>query len=173
MIIALGSRTGLGAKLQALSSLQLAIVAMGTVTVNVARAMGDLTASQDQGSYLPGVLALGRFRTWNELKGMTSADMRRAAIDALASLTSQPATHFQSMSDDDLAGAAGVLVFLRETRARTDEQLKTITADDQRNLMIVAVGPQTGRTQEELQRTENIRLCAAALGGYSVVDLPQ
>ena len=48
------------------------------------------------------------------------------------------------MNDEILAGTGAVFVFLSQARIRTVEQLKTISDDDQRNILIVEIGAQTG-----------------------------
>jgi hypothetical protein len=56
-----------------------------------------------------------------------------------------------------------VLVFLREASIRDDHALKTMSADDQRNTLIVEIGIQTGLGLE-LQKFSNMDLVLIGLG---------
>jgi hypothetical protein len=67
------------------------------------------------------------------------------------------------MDDATLAGTGAVLVFLSRAKIRTDEQLKTISDDDQRNILIVEIGGQTHLGQE-LQGLSNLDLVLVGLG---------
>jgi hypothetical protein len=148
MIIALGDQTGLsGPHLQSMSNIDL--VRLG------------LTAD---GSGIRGVLLLGRFRTFQELNRMSRDDRRNTLITEMVGRSSQPVSYYQGMNDSSLAGAGAVLVFLRAIRARTDAQLKTITDDDQRNLMIIAMGAQTGLSGPQLQSLTSMELVLEGLG---------
>jgi hypothetical protein len=49
------------------------------------------------------------------------------------------------------------LVHLRQTGSRTDRQIKTLSADDMRNTLIVEVAAQTGRGRD-LQALSNMEL---------------
>jgi hypothetical protein len=93
-------------------------------------------------SLIRGVLLAGQFRTQRDLDGMSNDDQRNILItemSAPAGRTNQPPTHFWPMDDFTLAGAGAVYVFLRNTGIRTEQQLKTISDDDQRNIMIVEI----------------------------------
>ena len=114
-------------------------------------------------SYIPGVLLAGKFRTQDELNRMSSEDQRNTLIVELSGKTNQPVGHFQSLNDATLAGTGAVLVFLREAKIRTDAQLKTISDDDQRNLLIIEIGSQTG-LDSQLQSLSNMDLVRMAFG---------
>ncbi len=77
--------------------------------------------------------------------------------------SNQSVQHYQSLNDADLAGAAAVMVFLRTARIRTDAQLKTISDDDQRNIMIVEINGNTN-LGSFLQSLSNIDLVLLGLG---------
>ena len=88
-------------------------------------------------SMIRGVLLAGKFRTQTELNSMSREDRRNTLIVVLTDLSNQ--TNYQSFDDVTLAGMGAVLVFLRETRIRDDGALKTMSADDQRNTLIVVL----------------------------------
>jgi hypothetical protein len=96
-------------------------------------------------SNIRGVLLVGKFRTQHELHQMSSEDQRNTLITELAGRTRDTITQYQSLNNGDLAGTGALLVYLRETSSRTDQQLKTMSADDMRNTVIVELGPQPGR----------------------------
>ena len=122
-----------------------------------------LGLTQD-GTAIRGVLLIGKFRSFVELNAMTRDDRRNTLITELANRTNQPVTHFQAMSDSAVAGAGAVLVALRVIRARTDEELATISDDDQRNLLIIAVADKTGLPVPELQSLSSLELVLEAAG---------
>src|SRR5690242_6134911 len=99
-------------------------------------------------SLIRGILLAGQFRTQHELNGMSSEDQRNTLIVELAGRTNQPVGHFQAMDDATLAGTGAVLLFLRTARIRTDQELRSMSDDDQRNTLIVEIGPQTGLGRE-------------------------
>jgi len=114
-------------------------------------------------SLIRGVLLAGKFRTQLELNGMSSEDQRNTLIVEMVGRTNQPGGHFQAMDDSNLAGAGAVYVFLREARIRTEPQLKAISDDDQRNIMIVEIASQTG-FGSRLQALSNMDLVLLGLG---------
>ena len=97
------------------------------------------------GSNIRGVLLVGKFRTQQQLNRMSSEDQRNTLITELASRTTDTVGQYQSLTDTDLAGTGELLVYLRETASRTDQQLKTMSANDMRNTVIVELAPQPGR----------------------------
>ena len=115
-------------------------------------------------SFIRGVLLAGRFRSFEELNGMSHEDQRNTLIVELAERTNQPVGHYQGLDDAALEGAGAALVFLRTIRARTDEQLRTISDDDQRNLLIIAIGDQTGIPIPQLQGMTSSALVGLGLG---------
>jgi hypothetical protein len=90
---------------------------------------------------------------------MSHDDMRNTLIVVMTSLSNQ--TDYQAYNDADLAGVGAVMVFLREAGIRNDANLRTMSADDQRNVAIVELKGQTGRN---LQGLGNLDLVLAALG---------
>ncbi len=112
-------------------------------------------------SLIRGALLAGQFRTHHELNGMSQEDQRNTLIVELSNRSNQ--NNFQAFNDSALADAGAVLVFLRTARIRDDAQLKTISIDDMRNILIVEIGAMTGMGQE-LQGLSNIDLVAIGLG---------
>src|SRR5947207_751149 len=111
---------------------------------------------------ISGVLLVGKFRTQQQLNGMLADGQRSTLIRELVGRTRETVGHYQSLSDRDLGGAGALLVYLRETGSRTDEQIKTMSDDDMRNIVIVEVGAQTGRGRD-LQSLNNIDLVKLVL----------
>ncbi|WP_086665967.1 hypothetical protein [Lentzea kentuckyensis] len=108
-----------------------------------------------------GVLLTGGFRTQHELNTMSHDDMRNTLIVCMASLSKQ--NDYQRFDNDTLAGMGAVMVFLRRNGLRDDAALKSMTADDQRNVAIVELDAQTGAGQA-LQGFTNLQLAQIALG---------
>jgi hypothetical protein len=94
---------------------------------------------------------------------MSSEDQRNTLIVEMAGRTNQSVAHFQAIDDFTLAGAGAVYVFLREARIRTEQELKAISDDDQRNTLIVEIGAQTG-LGSQLQGLSNMDLVLLGLG---------
>jgi hypothetical protein len=115
-------------------------------------------------SLIRGVLLAGKFRTHHQLNGMSNDDQRNTLIVEMAGRTNQSGAHFQSMDDVTLAGAGAVLIFLRTGRIRTDAELKTISDDDQRNILIVELAGQTKLSGPVLQGMSNLDLVLLGLG---------
>ena len=114
-------------------------------------------------SLIRGTLLTGKFRTQRELNAMSWEDQRNTLITELAGRTRDAVRFYQGLNDADLAGAGALLVYLRETSSRTDAQLKTMSADDMRNTVIVEVGAQTGRGRD-LQALSNLQLITLVMG---------
>lgn len=108
-----------------------------------------------------GVLLAGRFRTQEQLNGMSLDGMRNVLIVELTGRSNQ--NDYQRYDNDTLAGMGAVLVFLRLTGICSDEALRTMTADQQRNAMISALDVQTGAGRA-LQGLTNLELAQVALG---------
>ena len=153
LIVELGAQTGLGSGLQGLNNIELVLLGLGKARP------GDL----HQGSFLRGVLLAGQFRTQHELNAISDEDQRNTLIVEMAGRTNQPVGHFQAMDDFNLAGAGAAYVFLRNARIRTEQQLKAISEDDQRNILIVEIGAQTG-LGSRLQGLRNMDLVRLGLG---------
>jgi hypothetical protein len=147
-IVEIGASTGIpGSALQAMHSIDLVLTGLG---------MG--------GSPLRGVLLAGQFRKQSDLNVMSHEDHRNTVIVELARHSSQPVEYYQGMSDDALAGAGAIMVFLLLSASRTAEQLATITDGDQRNIAIVEVGASTGLDGPFLQSLSNLDVVLAGLG---------
>jgi hypothetical protein len=116
---------------------------------------------QGRGSFIRGVLLAGKFRTQHELNKMSDEDQRNTLIVELTNHSNQ--SNYQSFDNFALAGMGAVLVFLRETKIRDDRALKTMSADDQRNTLIVEIDAQTGMGSQ-LQGLKNMDLVLLGLG---------
>lgn len=157
LIIAIGNQTGISvSQLQGMTSTALVELGLGT----------GATAMR-------GVLLAGPFRTFEELNAMSHDDQRNTLIVEMSNFTNLPVGHYQSLDDAALSGVGANLVFLRGIKARTDEQLKSITDDDQRNLMIIAMHDQTQIETPKLQAMTNLQLASLALGSKVPVSLPE
>ena len=121
----------------------------------------SLTTAWDEG--ITGVLLVGKFRTRQQLNAMTFEDRRNTLIVELSNRTKDAAGYYQSLNDADLAGVGALLVFLRETGSRTDQQIKTMTASDMRNTVIVEANVRTGRGIRELQALSNLEIVKSVI----------
>jgi len=109
-----------------------------------------------------GVLLVGKFRTQQQLNGMKADDERNTLITELDARTRDTGGFYQSLNDADLAGAGALLVYLRETGSRTDQQIKTLSADDMRNIVIVEV-KEEGVCNVNLQALSNLNVVSFVL----------
>jgi len=158
LIVEIADQTGRGRELQDLNNVELVLLGLG-------RAWSGEVSQND--FYIRGVLLAGGFRTQHELNAMSADDQRNTLIVELSGRTGQ--SNLQSFDDATLAGMGAALVFLRQAKIRTDAELKTMTADDQRNTLIVEIAGQTGRGSE-LQDLSTMQLVWLGLGvEYSVV----
>jgi hypothetical protein len=107
------------------------------------------------------VLIVGKFRRPGDLVGLSLDDQRNILITELAGRTNQSGGYYQSLDNDTLAGTGAMLVFVRAAKIRTDQDIKTITDDDLRNIFIVEIFARTNRT--DLQGLSNIQLVRVAL----------
>ena len=161
LIVELGIQTGAGLDLQALSNLELVLVGLGSDRATRGRVPGVVS------SWLRGVLLLGGFRTHHELNAMSHDDMRNTVIVELTRHSSQE--DFQRFDDAQLEGMGAVLVVLRSLGIRSDADLRTMSADDQRNTLIVALDAQT-HLGAALQSLGNLELALVILGVQTAVD---
>jgi hypothetical protein len=153
LIVELDAQTGFGSDLKGFNNIELVLLGLGK----------SLPSDLRQGSFLRGVLLAGQFRTQHELNGISSDNQKNTLIVEMAGRTNQPGEHFKEMNEFTLAGTGAVYVFLRNARIRTEQQLKAISDDDQRNILIVEIGAQTG-LGSQLQRLRNIDLVRLGLG---------
>ena len=152
LIVEIGAQTQLGSRLQGFSNMGLVLRGLGDE---------DSGISLHQPTFLRGVLLAGKFRTQHELNKMSPEDQRNTLIVELTAHSNQ--SNYQSFDDATLAGMGAVLVFLREARIRDDRALKTMSADDQRNTLIVEIGAQT-QLGSRLQGLSNMDLVRIGLG---------
>ena len=153
MIVESDAQTHLGSSLQGWSNLDLVLRGLGHQ---------DFGRALRLPTYLRGVLLAGRFRTHAELNGMSLDDMRNTLIVELARYSNEP--NYQAFDDFALAGMGAVMVFLREGKIRNDQELGTMSADDQRNTLIVEIEAQTRQGVATLQSLSNMDLVRLGLG---------
>jgi hypothetical protein len=154
LIVEINALTKLGSFLQSFSNIELVLLGLGKLPP------GGLS----QSSFVRGVLLAGGFRTHHDLIAMSAEDQRNTLIVEMVAHSNQPVGFYQGLNDFELAGVGAVMVFLRGAGIRDDAQLRTISADDQRNIMIVEIDGQT-HLGAQLQRLRNMDLVLAGLGG--------
>ena len=155
MIVEMAAQTKLaGPALQGMSNMDLVLLGLGKGA-----------------SFIRGVLLAGKFRSHRDLNAMSHEDQRNTLIVELTGRTNQPVGHFQAMNDDVLAGTGALLVFLREAGIRNDQALKSISDDDQRNIMIVEMAAQTRLSGPVLQGMSNMDLVLEGLGLNRVKEI--
>jgi hypothetical protein len=154
MIVEIAVQTGMGQELQGLSNLDLARIALGSMH-GIAGRPGEVT------SWIRGALLGGHFRTQHELNMMDRESQRNTLIVEMTAHSNQ--TNYQAYNDAQLEGVGAVMVLLRELGIRDDTALRAMSADDQRNTLIVELDAQTGFGRK-LQGLTNIELAQAILG---------
>jgi hypothetical protein len=157
LIVEMGAQTGQGHVLQGFSTLQLVLIALGSDLAIRGQVPGLVS------SWIRGVLLVGRFRTQRELTAMSHEDMRNTLIVEMTKHSNQTTASYQALNDADLEGVGAVMVLLRNLRIRDDGALRQMSADDQRNTLIVELDAQT-RLGRELQGLTNLGLARTALG---------
>ncbi|RHW27400.1 hypothetical protein D0Z08_09635 [Nocardioides immobilis] len=110
-----------------------------------------------------GVLLAGGFLGWRALNATSADDQRNTLIANLVHLCRQEGGFFQGMDDATLAGCGAISVLLRDAGIRDAATLAGLTADEQRNILIVEIDAFTKQGQE-LQRFNNADLVRIALG---------
>ena len=99
-----------------------------------------------------GMLLWAGWRAREDLVKMSEQDQRNAIIVECTNLAHVPGpTLFQGYNNVALTGKAAVIIFLLQTKIRSAEQLKTMTVDDQRNVVILANHDHTGREVLKMQ----------------------
>lgn len=156
LIVEIGSQTGLGSQLQGFSSMDLVLIGLGSDLATKGTAPGVLS------SFIRGALLAGNFRTQRELNQMSRDDQRNTLIVEMTKHSNQ--TNYQAFSDAVLEGMGAAMVALRSGRMRDDSGLKTMSADDQRNTLIVEMAGQTQVGIPQLQGMSNMDLVLTALG---------
>ena len=157
LIVEMDAQTGQGRALQGFSTLDLVLIALGSDLAIRGQVPGLVS------SWIRGVLLVGRFRTQQELNTMSHDDMRNTLIVEMTKHSNQTTASFQALNDADLEGVGAVMVLLRNLRIRDDGALRQMSADDQRNTLIVELDAQT-RLGRELQGLTNLGLARTALG---------
>jgi hypothetical protein len=161
LIVEIGAQTGLPVgHLQGFTTLELVLVGLGSDLATRGVALDRSS------SFLRGILLGGRFRTQAELNRMSTEDHRNTLIVEMTKHSNQ--TNYQSYDNARLEGAGAVMTLLRRARIRDDESLKRMSAEDQRNTLIVELGKQTKQKHAPLQALSNMNLVLTALG----VELP-
>ena len=155
VIVELDGETHAGAALQGFDNLELARIGLGDDLATRGQVPGRV------GSWIRGVLLLGGFRTHHELNGMSDDDMRNTLIVELVNHSSQ--RDYQRFNDTEPEGMGAVMVAMRRLGIRDDDTLRTMTADDQRNTLIVELDGQT-QLGGKLQGFQNINLVKMLLG---------
>jgi hypothetical protein len=139
LIVEVSAQTGLPIdRLQTFDSLELVRLGLGGLPGGSGEAPGAV------GSYIRGVLLAGGFRTQQQLNAMSHADRRNTLIVELAAHSRDTASAYQAFSDEQLEGAGAVMVLLRAAGLRDDAALRAMSAEDQRNTLIVEVEAQLG-----------------------------
>jgi hypothetical protein len=157
LIVEIDGQTHLGSRLQGLSNMDLVLVGLGK------EAQPGVALTADRISFIRGVLLIGKFRNHHQLNAMSHDDQRNTLIVELAGHSNQSISSYQALDDDALAGAGAVMVFLRKAGIRDDAALKTMSADDQRNTLIVEIDGQT-HLGSRLQGVSNLDLVLLGLG---------
>ncbi len=157
LVVEMDAQTGQGRALQALSTLDLVLVALGSDLAVRGQVPGLVS------SWIRGVLLVGRFRTQQELTAMSHDDRRNTLIVEMTKHSNQSTESYQALDDAELEGVGAVMVLLRNAGLRDDAALRQMSADDQRNTVIVELDGQT-RLGRELQGLTNLGLARTALG---------
>ncbi len=155
LIVELDGQTHVGRALQGFDNLDLARIGLGSDLATRGQVPGRA------GSWIRGVLLLGGFRTHHELNGMSDDNMRNTLIVELTNHSNQ--RNYQRFNDTELEGLGAVMVAMRRLGIRDDNTLRTMSADDQRNTLIVELDGQT-HLGGRLQGLQNIDLAKVALG---------
>jgi Dual-action HEIGH metallo-peptidase len=139
---------------------------LGPRSVAELQSMGNLELAQQalrDNHYISGVLLFGKFRSRNDLLRMTNSDQRNTLIAELAKRTKDSIAYYQSLANDQLAGAGSILVYMRRSASRTDQEIKAMTSDDLRNTLIVGLNAEIGYRIEELQSLGDFELALVAM----------
>ena len=94
---------------------------------------------------------------------MSTEDQRNTLITEMVGRTKDSTEFYQGLLDRDLAGAGGVLVFLRNAKIFDDGVIKGASADGLRNGLIAHIGRKTGLPGPDLKAMQNLELVALAL----------
>lgn len=137
LIVELDAQTGQGRAVQAFPTLDLVLIALGSDRAIRGQVPGAVS------SWIRGGLLVGAFRTQQELNTMSHEDMRNTLIVELTKHSNQATPAYQALNEAELEAAGEVMVLLRNLRIRDDAALCQMSADDQRNTLIVELDTQT------------------------------
>jgi len=155
-----GTKMSIGPLIQRLTAILACLALLFSFSAHVAVAQ-EFPNVWDEG--ISGVLLMGKFRTLQTLNATKPEDhWRDTLITELAARTRDTTAFYQALDDKNLAGVGALLVYLRETGSRTDQQIKTLSADDMRNIVIVELTPT--HPGVDLQRLTNPELIQLVLG---------
>lgn len=115
-------------------------------------------------SLVRGVLAAAGMRSQSELNSMSSEDHRNTLIVELAGHSNQAVPYFQSLDNSALAAAGAVAFTLRESRIRSDADLRQMSTEDHRNTLVVEANFQTQIPIPQLQGLDNFSLTRVLCG---------
>jgi hypothetical protein len=100
--------------------------------------------------------------TVNSLNNMTSDQKRNTVIQLLSDFSTQPVGYYQGLSDNELVDRGAILMILRNIVS--DDALKQMSDDQQRNSIIVALNSRTDKAIGELQGKSNRELAQIGFG---------
>jgi Clostridium epsilon toxin ETX/Bacillus mosquitocidal toxin MTX2 len=112
---------------------------------------------------LRGVLRDGGWRSESDLNSMSTEDKRNTLIAVLAGSSRDSAGHYQAHNNEQLIGAAAMAIFLRWAEIRDEAGLKTLSQDDQRNVLIIENNKHTDREIRDLQGLSDQQLVGLGL----------
>ena len=113
---------------------------------------------------LASTLMAGEWRSRQDVKSMSGDDQRNTLIVELNHITSESVPWLQGKKDGQLIEIASVAIFLRNAEIRTLDELAGMSADDQRNTLIVELNKATNETIPALQAKSSKDLADMACG---------
>ncbi|MBY8881180.1 alkaline phosphatase family protein [Actinacidiphila acidipaludis] len=119
---------------------------------------------------LSGVLEAARWTDGNILR-RGARQQRRALIQKLVEHSTGSLRFFESKSDDELIGMAGVIIYLMGHGDRRADQLRLMSVDDHRNTLIVVIHGLTGEPASSLQGKSSKTLVEQATRDTAWVNL--
>jgi hypothetical protein len=110
------------------------------------------------------VMLVGELRAPQQrLSDMSHVDKRNTLIAELAARTRDTVGYYQSLDDAELAGVGALLVYLRAIGNRTDQQIRMLSADDMRDIVMIDAAAHTSRSGD-LRHYDNMELVQLLLG---------
>jgi hypothetical protein len=113
-----------------------------------------------------GVLSVGAWLSQG-LMVLSADDKRNAVIRQLNARTRDSVPSLQSFNDDQLIAKAAIYIFLLSARARTQDEMRSMSTDDLRNAIIVANENREHLGIPVLQSYDDQRLVLLALSWYN------